>query len=76
MRDNGYALKHPMASVPECYGTDQRHDDRSHLEALGQQNDIISQIEQKDETFAREIRHLKQAAITRRRDSLKDYELP
>jgi hypothetical protein len=37
----------------ECYGTDQRHDDRSHLEALGQQNDIISQIEQKDETFAR-----------------------
>jgi hypothetical protein len=81
MRENGYALKHPMASIPECYGTDQRHDDRSHLEALGNKMDIISQIEQKDET-CREIRHLKhklqlrdEEIRLRLRASLKDREL-
>jgi Cft2 family RNA processing exonuclease len=77
MRDNGYALKHPMASVPRN-AMERINDMMTILTSRysGNKNDIIFQIEQKDETFAREIRHLKHKLQLRDEEiRLKDYEL-
>ena len=77
MRSNGYATKYPMATIPLDV-IDRIPDLMTIITSThsGSKDDIIKQIEQKDETHAREIRYQKNKIHLRDEElRLKDYEV-